>query len=379
MKIALLGATQSGKTVYFSALSYQFRHSVAFIPLSPVQLDAYAQLGVSRRVGFRMSITSAKLEENLSHNAKLFSQRPIVKWPEPTEDLDQSHVDIHFKFCDVEFAGLREIETHRRTIEIYDPTGGALSGDHIDSEEIVGKLATCDIAIAFLPADIIAQCVEDDDMTALQNYLLMGKIFDIVIETHKHLDSEDILPLCFVISKSDVFLNRHENFSNDCLNTLYNQLIIPLSVEYKNIMLCVCPTSILDTETGNFRATNLEWPFLFAAGGTIFRNSVVLRDEADAACSSAQEWEKSATTLEQSGFWNWNRFKNWMDGNGVNARRLRAASYRNASGRLIEEADDDRELAKSAWSSLAIEGQARGVRIFMGGEEIDPRMVTDRL
>lgn len=374
MKIALLGASRSGKTVYFSGLSYKFRHSVAFIPLSPNEIEAYSRLGVSRRVGFRMGITSASLEQTLSRNAELFSQRPIIEWPDPTEDLDRSNVDIHFKFCDVEFEGLRAIESHKRTIELYDPAGEALSGSHTDSEKIVKQLSTCDIAIAFLPANVIAECVEDNDLTALQNRILMGKIVDIVMQTRKHMKSNDILPFCFVISKSDILENRHENFINDMNRMLYDQLIIPFSDENPNIMLCVCPTSVVDPETGNFRACNLEWPFLFAAGGTIFRNSIVRRDEATAARKEAQREDAAAEEQRQSGWWN--RFTKYIQGDGVNARRRRAASYYDESGRLVDEADDDHELAKSTWSSLAIEGKARGVRIFMEGKEIDPRMVA---
>jgi hypothetical protein len=374
MKIALLGASRSGKTVYFSGLSYKFRHSVAFIPLSPDQLKGYADLGVSRRVGFRMGPTSAGLEKSFTRNSELFSQRPIVEWPEPTEDLDRSKVDIHFKFCAVEFEGLHDIESHKRTIELYDPTGEALAGIHERSDSIVKDLITCDIAIAFLPANVIAECVEDNDLTALQNRILMGTIIDIVMQARKRMKSNDILPICFVISKSDILENRHENFINDMNRMLYDNLIVPFSNENPNIMLCVCPTSVVDPETGNFRASNLEWPFLFAAGGTIFRNSIVRRDEAKLARNAARRAEDDAEELRQSGWWN--RFTKFIQGDGVNARLRRAASFYDESGRLVGEADDDHELAKSAWSSLAIEGKARGVRIFMEGKEIDPRMVT---
>ena len=374
MKIALLGASSSGKTVYFSGLTYRFRHSVAFIPLSPNEIEAYSRLGVSRRVGFRMEVTSAKLEQKLSRNAELFSQRPIVDWPAKTEDLDQCNVDVHFKFCDIKFDELRSIESHVRSIELYDPTGGALAGLHEDSQRIVEQLSTCDIAIAFIPADVIVECVEDDDLIALQNRVLMGKIVEIVEQARKRMKSNDILPFCFVISKSDMLNNRHENFTNDMNRMLYDNLIIPFSDENRNIMLCVCPTSVVDPETGNFSAGNLEWPFLFAAGGTIFRNSIALRDKSKTAREAAQDAEEAAEELRRAGWWS--RFTKFIKGDGVGARQRRAASFYDESGRLVNAADDDHELAKSAWSSLAIEGKARGVRIFMEGKEIDPRMVT---
>lgn len=371
MKIALLGASDSGKTVYFSGLSYKFRNSVAFSKLSAEEKNRYKKINAERRVGFRISVSRSSLEKDLSKNMNLLGAKPIDPWPEPTNALDESNIECQFRFASVDEESSADIEVHHRTIELYDPTGGALVGHAERSDAIVSKLCTCDVAIAFFPANIIANCAEDDDIDGLQNKLLLGKIIDIVMKARERMSGDDILPLCFVISKSDELTNRHQNFINKVNEILYDRLIIPFSRENPNIMLCVCPTSVLDPLTKSFRASNLEWPFLFAAGGTIFRNSLAFRDNAADAARLASDASRLAEETRQKGWWT--RFKLFMNGEGVGAHNRRAREHLDRYGRLIRQAEDDHELAVNAWTSLAIEGKSCGVRVYMEGKEIDPR------
>lgn len=159
---------------------------------------------------------------------------------------------------------------------------------------------------------------------------------------------------------------------------LYKHIVVPFSRRNRNLTLCVCPVSVIDPVSGNFEASNLEWPFLFAAAGTVFRNSLALREDADQARAYAQEEQRRADELSNEG-WSWNRFKSWWNDDGVSARRKRAATHLGKFGRLVGEAEDDRKLAKEAWAALGIEGKARQVRIFSDGQELDPELLGGRL
>lgn len=369
MKIALLGASDSGKTVYLSGLSYKFRNAVTFDRLSSSELAHYRKMQVNRRVGFKISVSSAELERMLANNISRLSERPITRWPKPTVKLDKTRIDCVFKFRDVEGEN-ESIDQYARAIDIFDPTGGALAGAHEESDNIVSSLCSCDVCIVFLPSDVIIECAEYDDIDQLRNRLLFGKVDDIIKRTLENLDKDDPLPVCFVISKADKLDNLPQNVINKVNELLYDRIITSFSEENPNIMLCVCPTSVRDPQTGNFQARNLEWPFLFAAGGTIFRNSFELEAKARQDRQRADRIEQEAEQQRHSGWWN--RFIMWANGDGVNAKHRLAAAYYNQAGRLIDEAEDDRELARNAWNSLAIEGKARNVRVFMKGKEIDP-------
>jgi hypothetical protein len=370
MKIALLGAPASGKTVYFSGLAYKFRNAIAFRRLAGAEAEAYRRAQVSRQLGLRISVSSSDLEHSLSENVKLLSQRPIDQWPDPTTDLDRSIIQCQFNFRDIGAGKDRSPESYSRTIELYDPPGEVFRGGHSDSDDIVEELGSCDMFVAFLPGDRIVECARQEDADLLQNELLLGKIVDIMMDVRQRMPKKDILPLCFVISMADLVTKDLVDTVN---RMVYDELLIPFSEEHPNLLICVCPVSVLDPSSGSFRAFNLEWPFLFAAGGTIFRNSLDLRKEASSAQSAARRAEQRAQEIVGGGWWN--RFKQFMKGEGAGVQRRRAQSYRNEFGRLISEADDDRALARNVWSSIAIEGRWRNVRVFMEGDEIDPRVV----
>ncbi len=377
MKIALLGPQKSGKTVYFSGLSYRFRDNISFIPLSPKQILEYEQIGVARRVGLHIEIGSSRLDRTLTDNMGLLAELPDGDWPSPTEDLEQSSISCNFKFCDINMPGLTDIDVHCRDIELFDPAGDAISGKHIDSDVIVKKLGTCDAVIVFLDSKQVIENLEYNDINKLRFRLNLGKISQIINDTAKNIPREEILPVCFVLSKFDLVTNLNETLIKQFEVCVYDMILKPFSVENTNIMLCVCPTSVIDAESGRFRAHNLEWPFLFAAGGTIFRNSLALRDKADDSWERARHAEASADELANSGWWT--RMWKYLDGDGVKVRRQRAAYFRNDHGRLVTSADDDLEFSKNIWKSLAIEGSARGVRIYRGGKMCDPLEVAAQL
>jgi hypothetical protein len=390
MKIALLGAPRSGKTVYFSALYYKFRNVIGLPTLTPAERAAYRRRGINQRIGFRLRIPETKLDAELGEKAALLAQRPISDWPDPTEELDKASVEIQLDFVPL---GRSRIDgrSYQRTLEIYDPTGEAFRGRHPKSETIVGGVETCDIAVVFLPAESILEAstgdqIDDDDIARVGSLLLLGRIHEILKNINGKIDGDDTLPVCFVVSKYDMITERDEAAIN---SIVYNKILVPFSEEHQNLMICVCPISVLDPATGNFKALSLEWPFLFAVGGTIFRNSRDLTRDADADLEKARLEEMQALAAEQKAAELlalrrrslWSRFVQWTkDGEFVGASRRAAAilrqaerEYTTSAGRKVKHAQDDAALARDIWSSIAVEGRRRGVYVLMNGKRVDPK------
>jgi hypothetical protein len=401
MKIALLGAASSGKTVYFSALYYRYRNVVSLPRLSASQRADYSRKRINKQIGFRLRIDSTDLDAELSAKAELLMQRPITNWPDSTDGLDKADIQIQFDFVPISKSST---ETHgpgfvmmddrsqsdtirpsprsyQRSIEIYDPSGGALKGKHRESEDILSKLETCDIAIVFLPADKLLDAINTDDpdgdeLNRASTDFLMGKITEILAKMKKRLGNNDTFPVCFIVSKFDEIPQDKVDIVN---NLVYDQLLIPFSEENPEFMICICPISIVDPVTHNFKARNLEWPFLFAAGGTIFRNSQVLRKEAkEAEALSAKAEARASELLALRRRSLWQRFSRWIDDDFVTVgsqRRAAAAHYDNA-GRKVMLAANDADFARDIWSSIAAEGKDRGVYVLWGGESVDPRVAV---
>lgn len=380
MKIALLGPSQSGKTVYFSGLAYKYRNFVGFRPLSESDREFYRRERVDRRVALQLGFATAAHEREVGEHISLLAQRPICEWPEATIDLDRANVSCEFHFTDP-FDEDNEMETYRRKIEIYDPPGGALGGRHADSYTITKALCGCDVTMAFLPTDLLLKAVEAKEPDILLNGSYFGKINEIILASAEKIRTEnanDLLPVCIILSKSDMLQNLPENVINDVRDMLYNQIVKPFSRKNRNMTICVCPVSVIDPATGNFEASNLEWPFMFAAAGTIFRNSLALREDAKDARLAAEKAERSADELKSEG-WTWGRLKAWWNNDGVRARHRLAQSHYTRFGRLVGEAEDDRALAKSAWTALGVEGKARQVRIYAQGKEFDPATIAEKI
>lgn len=380
MKIALLGPSASGKTVYFSGLAYKYRNFIGFRPLSKRDSEFYRREDVRRRVALQLGFLNSEHEREINNHISLLAQRPIREWPEATIDLDKSDLRTEFHFTDA-FDEDDPIETFLRSIAIYDPPGEALVGRHQDSKDIVESLCGCDVAMAFLPADLIIDAAESDDADRVLNGAYFGKIKEIILSCAAKIerdDANDIMPVCIVVSKADLLQNLPENVINDVRDMLYNQIIKPFSKTNSKLMICVCPVSVLNPADGNFEASNLEWPFMFAVAGSIYRNSLVLRDKAAAARKSGEESEKSAQDLRSQGL-TWERFLAWANNNGARERTKRAQSYFSQYGRLVAEAEDDRALAKAALMALSVEGQARQVKIYIKGKELDATRMAGEL
>lgn len=380
MKIALLGPTESGKTVYFAALARKYQNFVGFRPLSAAEQAFHRQEKVDRRLALQIEFTNAEHEAFINTQVTLLSKRPISEWPDATLDLDGSDIRTIFHFADA-FDLETPVDQYRREIAIYDPPGAALSGRHMASAQIVQQLKTCDVAIVFLPAELILEAVEADDADHVLNGASFGKIREIIEACASKLGqakAKETLPVCFVISKADKMQNLPETVINQVSDMLYNHIIKPLSRSNPNMTICVCPVSVIDPSTGNFEASNLEWPFLFAAAGTIFRNSFLVRDQANVARKKAKAAEASAEALRSEG-WTWNRLKAWWNDDGVRDRMRRAAAYSTDYGRLVGQYEDDRALAKACWKALGIEGKARQVRVFAEGRDLDLGKLGDQL
>ncbi len=343
--------------------------------LSPDEREVCRDKGILKKVGFRMEVNDTELEEVLSENAAKLKSRPIKDWPKATARLNKSTVDVQFDFMPID----EDIEasSYKRTIELFDPTGEAFKGRHDDSPAILAELKLCDIGIVFLPADEIinamdanSDIIDDDRLLEIMDSLILGQTTQLLKAMNRTILGNDIFPVCFVISKSDLIPKSKFASIN---KLILDRIISRFSRDNKRFVVCTCPISIMNAATGNFQGINLEWPFLFAAGGTIFRNSLELMKAAEQDQSRARAADSDADRLEAlynrskwSYFWNW-----WSKSESFVSERRVARSYFNNAGRKIDEAADDKSLAADIWSSIATEGPNRGVWVFMAGEKIN--------
>lgn len=374
MKIALLGTMRSGKSVYFSALYHKFRNVIAPPTLTRSRRIVYEQKGISTQVGFRLRIEDTKLDQKIAANAELLTFRP-VRWPGPTDDLTQANISIQFDFVPIQASPASDVRQYKREIEFCDPTGGALNGSHREAEEILEKLRLCDAAIAFLPADVILDAMDtdnpeeiDDDQKAQINAgFLLGKVTEVMKQMNKSLDGNDVFPVCFVITKFDLIPKNTLPYVSAFI---FNHIILPFSKDNKRFLVCVCPVSVVDPETGNFKSLNLEWPFLFAAQSTIVRNMNILKAQANRDFRFSTYDRDMADRLSN----NWlSQCLHFISEGGETVGDLRRSSdnYLNSGHRKMGLANDDKALAEDILSSIAAEKQDRGIRILMAGLETD--------
>lgn len=384
MKIALVGPSKSGKTVYFTGLYMQFRNSMAFLPLTEERKARYRKMNADKRLRFRIGIDKPALERELRDNSEKLNKRPIEAndWPPPTEELNNADVNVHLDFERISKKDDGSDSEHfHREISIYDPPGEVMSGRHDESSEIIGSLSKCDILMIMLPSDKLIEIFKDHDKEydsdedinrMISDALYLGKIDEMIASVREKLPEGDILPICLLITKADQ-IQLHENATQFINQRLYNDIIIPFSKRpgNENIMVCTCPVSILNPKRNVFSPMNLEWPFLFSLGGTILRNSQILMHESDNFEESAQEAEAEVERIAGLGFWK----RNFLFLRKARHRRA-ALQNRSIAGRKIRESRDDEQLAKNVWATLATEAKANGVRIFKAGEELeDPRTV----
>jgi hypothetical protein len=339
-------------------------------------------------VGFRLDVADIDLESTLVANGELLMQKPMG-WPEPTNELAKAQIAVHFDFVPLSSKNLdteedsEPVRSYRREIEVYDPMGGVFLGSHKDSDTILRQLGTCDIAMLFVPAKVFLDVASEDedeqfesDLVALRARLAWGKIIETLGAIKGKLKDKETFPVCVVITQSDLLWSRRDatRIINDLI---YQHLLIPLSEKYPHFMICGCLVSVVDTKSGNFKATNLEWPFLYAVGGTIMRNALDLKSEADKASELAEKAQAKAEQLASLRWASpWRRFLRLVtERETVGMHRRAAASYVTESGRKVRLANEDFELARDIWSSIAAEGREyRSLRVLMGGGDVeDPR------
>ena len=398
MKIALLGVSGSGKTVYFSSLYHRFRNVKELPHLTPHQRAEYHRQGVNTQVGFRLSVKEIKLDGELAANASLLTQRPM-DWPEKTDRLNNGTIDVQFDFVPLHHVSRGEnwvfsgddserqsrepighdARSYMREIEFYDPAGGAFTGENRAAKEIEAELQSCDMAIAFLPIDKLLDVVMDiDDPAEIDDDLLaeikadfvFGRVTEVMQSMNKAVDNNDMFPVCFVLSKSDLIPESKIELVN---RIVYDRIIVPFSKTHKKLMVCACSISVVDADTGYFKAKNLEWPFLFAAGSTILRNSYNEMEEADEDFQRAEDAQSRASEIAGQAWWRRAWLAVW-EGERESAYRERAREYTTDAGRKVKHARDDKELAHDIWSSVAAEQKQRGVHVFLAGESVDPRI-----
>lgn len=107
------------------------------------------------------------------------------------------------------------------------------------------------------------------------------------------------------------------------------------------------------------------------------RNALDLKSEADKASELAEKAQAKAEQLASLRWASpWRRFLRLVtERETVGMHRRAAASYVTESGRKVRLANEDFELARDIWSSIAAEGREyRSLRVLMGGGDVeDPR------
>jgi hypothetical protein len=324
-------------------------------------------------VVFRLTVADADLDKELAANARLLSDRPIKMWPEKTDHLKEANLNIRFDFIPLNGKSAR---TYERDIELYDPAGGAFTKHHQASQKILDKLCECSAGIAFFPADTILKAVNIDDPEEIDEDLLahirekfaVGLIIDTMMKMNEVLNEDDIFPVCFVITKLDLIPEHKFQLVNEII---YDNIIIPFSKENKNLMICICPISVINRDTGNFKSFNLEWPFLFAAHGAIMREANFWRAYSKKAHNEAKAIASKAARIRGAGFFDQlvHLVIEWETHEGLQERA--DANYATSS-RYSAYSKEEKALADDILSSISDEKDYRGITVLINGSEIDP-------
>jgi hypothetical protein len=304
-----------------------------------------------------------------------------MEFPGKTRDLDRATVTAQFDFSTLprkegEGNSPKNItnRSYERRIEIYDPPGGALAGAHEESESILTKLADCDVAIAFISSEILLEeidgiNVDDDTMAAIFLRTCLARIFNLLEKLSKKLDSTDIFPVCFVLSKYDLIPEEKDVLVK---NIFFEQLLMMFSSLYPQFVVCGCTISLRNPETDKFRSANLGWPFLFAAGGTILRNSYKHRNQAASERAVANVHQNNANRLKplaEGGFFD---FIEYLFTEGIYEEEDRIATSKFTLARESDKlAFDDAKLALDIWSMISAE-RRKNIRVFKNGQAFDP-------
>jgi len=399
MKIGLLGVESAGKTSYFGGVYREYANTSSFPSLTPRRVRQLERAGAENVMKFCVDPKDTEQEKFLIDVSRRMGNIPM-QYPESTENPNNYDLSINIGFRPVKRYEKSNDKEFRRDITIYDPPGEAYEGRGALSELVRKGLSSCDGLLVFLPSNIICEALlhvkgEDDDegfdyaCGKIRDELRLGRLRQILDEIIPH-KSNDLLPICFVLSQFDE-ITEHLEF-NDTLTSLFNEavydnVIMPFSTDYKNLIVCVTPVtvqsrakiSISDDEEPRsiFRAYNLEWPFLFALGGVIYRNSIREWERSSNYNDEADSYKRKEEALRSR-----SRIGRWWRGVRHNEYLSSYASSGETRRRWANEHaakhSEDVMLAKEIWSKFAAEGENRLVRVYSEGELApDPRELVN--
>lgn len=365
MKIALLGARAVGKTSYFSGL-YREVSSSTFLPqLSASQMHHARGEGQSLQSGLQISVEGALKKDFEIYSKNLASNPPV--FPPRSIDVDRLDLNVVFQFRKIA-ENTRTSAFHRR-ISFIDHAGGALHAAVDNWEAITAELDTADVFITFIDATAILTL----DPAERNERLGLGAIEDMIRKLRARIDEFDIIPIVFVVSKFD------EVFADPAgqarvTRFLHEEFIKPYSEQWGNVAIFVCPIAVLDPKTGAFSGMNLKWPFLFAAGATVLRNSFLLYAQMEREKAAQRGMEAEAETRKrlrkESPF---KRLRLWFNEGFKTADTFqnRADDYRRQARRSLEASEDDKELASLVWRCVQENAATTGCLTYLDGEQVD--------
>ncbi len=376
MKLALLGNVNAGKSIYLLSLYFAFRDVTSSPVLTPTQRKIYQDKGILNRVGLRLEINDDSQEKNFRADSSLLARRPIDKWPPSTDLVTRIKLSVQFDFVPVD--GGRN-SCHKREFEVFDPAGGAFTKLHEKSPDILHKIKTCDTGMVFCPAvaftdeDNLLDALDDGNADQdnieriLRNKFAIGAVLDALKTINKQLASSELLPVCFLITMFDEIPDEKKE---QVFNFIYDRIVVPFSIDNDRLLICVCPVSVKDRKTGDFRPFNIEWPFMFSAAASILRNGKALEWQAATQRILADSKKEMANRLQSSEWWEQigHFLFNWETWHDISKE---AVSHHSSAKRCEIMANDEIALAAKVISSIAHEQGDRRIAVLAGGKSFN--------
>lgn len=343
MRIGLVGDRGAGKTCFFGGLYAKYSAPQSFIGLNQVYFDRAMERGWRHMVNFHIErVVYDGDRSKLETIAGLLRSRPAMAFPPPTTFTDHFPMEINFLSS--------EIKTNMRTsrqkrFDIVDVPGMHLAHDYHDPQarsNTINMLNQCDALIVFIDTEDYSSHASEHASSLLQ---VIGKIMQDASAQRRHTSS--LTPVSIIFSKFDTILR---NKQKEASRMMFDKFALDLSGYTPNIFAMSCPISIRDPERDQFRAYNIELPFIFSAMGIIYSQFLTVQGEALIAQASAER------TRELRSLGPWERFKRFMrEGRGV--EKTIGAAEAAAAGKS-DEASRDRQLARQIYEYLCIEEMA---------------------
>ncbi|PVM88397.1 hypothetical protein DDF62_14460 [Caulobacter radicis] len=365
MKIALLGARAVGKTSYFASL-YREVSSSTFLPLlDAAQMRDARGKGQSLQSGLQISV-QGQLKRDFELYSKNLASNPPV-FPPRSIDIDTLDLNVVFQFRKIG-ENTRTSAFHRE-ISFIDHAGGALHAAVDGWERITAELDTADVFITFIDATAILTL----DPTERNERLGLGAIGDMIRKLRERIDEFDIIPIVFAVSKFDE-VQADPDGEARVMRFLHEEFIKPYSEQWGNVAIFVCPIAVLDPKTGGFSPMNLKWPFMFAAGATVLRNSFLLYARMEREKAAQRGMEAEAETRRrlrrESPF---KRLRLWFNEGFKTADTFqsRADDYRRQARRSLKASEGDKELASLVWRCVQEYADDTGCVTYLDGKEVN--------